>query len=64
MKRAIRACEAAGLRHEFKGHNHPRIVCPKTGKYITYSSSPSDVHAPRQMLREVRRYLGYDVKFK
>jgi len=56
----VRACQAAGLRFE-PAHRHPRIVDPKTGKYVTFSKTPSCPHAYKHLLRDVRRYLGFEV---
>lgn len=60
MRAAIKACERAGLTYDPK-HKHPRIV-RADGRYITFSNTPGDVYAHRQMLRDVRKYLGVDVK--
>ena len=61
MNEAIKACEAAGLRHE-PNHKHPRIVNPNTKQFITFSNTPSCPFAHTHMLRDVRKYLGVRVK--
>jgi len=61
MDRAIKACVAAGLVYD-RGRKHAKITYPKTGRSISVSVPPSCVHAPRNMLRDVRKYLGVKVK--
>lgn len=60
MRTAIRACEAAGLRYEPQ-HTHPRMVDPKTNRFVSFSSSPSCPHAHKHLLRDVRKYLKVTV---
>lgn len=60
MREAIKRCEAAGLVYE-AGKKHPKMVDPKTGKFVSFSGSPSDGNAHRQFLRDVRKYLGVDL---
>lgn len=60
MKEAIRACQRAGLVHEPQ-HTHPRMVNPATGKYVSFSSSPSCPHAHKHLLADVRKYLNITV---
>lgn len=61
MRKAIRACERAGLVYE-ANHKHPRIVDPATGRYVVLSGTPSDAHAAKNMLTDVRKRLGHDIK--
>jgi hypothetical protein len=60
MRKAIKLCQAAGLVFE-PNHKHPRVVQPSTGKFVSFSGSPSDENAHRNMLRDVKKYLGVDV---
>lgn len=60
LKAVVRACEAAGLKHD-PMHKHPRIVDPKSGKYVAFSGTPSCPHAHKNLLRDIRRYLGVTV---
>ena len=57
MRKALRECERAGLVIEHRG-KHPKIRDPRTGRAVSVSSSPSDCHAYKNALRDVRRYLG------
>ena len=57
IRAAVKACEAAGLQCD-RAHKHPRIVDPKTLKYVTFSNTPSCAHAYKNLLRDVRKYLG------
>lgn len=61
MRKAIRACEAAGLVYD-PDHRHPRIVDPATGRFVVLSSSPSCQHAAKNMLTDVRKKLGNTVE--
>lgn len=60
MTEAIRRCEAAGLVHSV-GRKHHFMANPKTGKRVSFSSTPSDGNAHRQFLRDVKKYLGVDL---
>lgn len=60
MTEAVRRCEAAGLVLE-TGKKHPKMVNPRTGRSVSFSSSPSDGNAHRQFLRDVKKYLGVDL---
>jgi hypothetical protein len=60
MKAAIHACEAAGLTYD-PNHKHPRVIDPKTGRFISFSGSPSCPHAYKHLLRDVRKYLHIEV---
>lgn len=62
MAEAIRRCEAAGLVYKppVRG-KHPKMLNPATGKWVSFSGSPSDGNAHRQFLRDVRKYLGVDL---
>lgn len=60
MKKAIKACEAAGLVYD-PTHAHPRITNPATGRFVSISNTPGGPYAYRQMLRDVRKYLGIEV---
>ncbi len=57
MRQAVRACTRAGLVYD-PAHRHPRIVDPRTGRFVVLSSSPSDQHAAKNMLTDVRKVLG------
>lgn len=63
IDRAIQACEKAGLRYE-PGKKHARIVDDRTGKYVSFSSTPSCPFAHKHMLRDVKRYLGIAIRLK
>ena len=63
MKRAIDACVAAGLVYRAHG-THPRLTDPATGKFVVVSGTPSDPMAYRQVLRDVRKYLGVRVSLR
>ena len=58
---AVRACVAAGLVHDPR-HRHPRVVHPVTGKYVTYAATPGCRHAHKNLLKDVKKYLGVDVE--
>jgi hypothetical protein len=60
MRKAIKLCREAGLVFE-SNHKHPRVVQPSTGEFVSFSGSPSCKDAHRNMLRDVRKYLGVDV---
>jgi hypothetical protein len=60
MRKAIHACEAAGLIYD-PSHRHPRVVHPD-GRYVTHSNTPNCPHAYRHLLRDVKKYLGVDVE--
>lgn len=60
MSRAIAACRAAGLHYE-PNHKHPRLVDKRTGKYVSFSATPSCQHAYKHLLRDVRKYLNIQV---
>lgn len=57
MKAAIKACEAAGLIYDPQ-HTHPRVVDPKSRRFVSFSSSPSCPHAHKHLLKDVRKYLN------
>ena len=61
IKAAVRACNRAGLRHEWHA-KHPRIVDPRTGKFVVFSGSPGCPHAHKNTLRDVKKYLGVEVR--
>jgi len=56
----IRQCERAGL-HFVPGRKHGKLVDPRTGRYVSISSTPSCPHAHKHVLRDVRKYLGLPV---
>ena len=60
LTRVIRDCERSGLRYE-PGRKHAKLRDPKTGRAISISSTPSDRNAHRNVLRDVRRYLGVEL---
>lgn len=60
MKAAITACEGAGLKYD-PAHKHPRVVDPKSGRFVSFSSSPSCPHAHKHLLKDVRKYLHISV---
>jgi hypothetical protein len=57
MTLVIRECERAGLRF-VHGRKHGKLIDPRTGRSIPVSSTPSCQHAHKNVLRDVRRYLG------
>lgn len=57
--RTIRDCERAGLRY-IPGRRHSKLVNPINGRSVSVSNSPSCTNAWRNVLRDVRRYLGVD----
>lgn len=63
IDRALKACIDAGLVYDPK-HKHPRVVDPKTGKFVSFSATPNCPFAHKHMLRDVRRYLGVNVRLK
>lgn len=63
IDRAIQACEKAGLQYQ-PGKKHARIVDPATGRYVSFSSTPSCPFAYKHMLRDVKRYLGHAIRLK
>jgi hypothetical protein len=60
MTLVIRECERAGLRF-VHGRKHGKLVDPRTGRAIPISSTPSCPHAHKNVLRDVRKYLGLSV---
>lgn len=60
LTRVIRECERHGLRYE-SGRHHPKLRDPRTGRAIPISGTPSDRNAHKNVLRDVRRYLGVEV---
>jgi hypothetical protein len=60
MKAAIRACESAGLRYD-PNHTHPRVVDPKSNRFVSFSGSPSCPHAHKHLLKDVWKYLHIKV---
>jgi hypothetical protein len=63
MDRAIQACEEAGLRYS-PGKKHARVVDDRTGKFVSFSRTPSCPYAYKNMLRDVKRYLGIEIRLK
>ena len=63
MRIVIRACEEQGLVYD-PTHKHPRIVDPRSGKYVSFSATPNCPYAPRRMLRDVKHYLGIAIRLK
>ena len=57
MTLVIRECERAGLRF-VHGRKHGKLIDPRTGRSIPVSSTPSCPHAHKNVLRDVRKYLG------
>lgn len=60
MQRAVRACERAGLRYDPK-HTHPRVVHPESGRFVSFSLTPSCPHAYKHLLSDVSKYLHIKV---
>jgi hypothetical protein len=58
LRKVIRDCERAGLVFEHSGRGHAKLRDPRTGRAIPVSCTPSDCHAPNNVLRDARRYLG------
>ena len=57
LTRVIRECERHGLRYE-PGRKHAKLRDPRTNRCISISGTPSCPHAHKNVLRDVRRYLG------
>jgi DNA-binding MarR family transcriptional regulator len=57
MARTIRDLERHGLVF-VRGRKHSKIRDPKTGRAVAVSGTPSDRNAHRNVLRDVRKYLG------
>jgi hypothetical protein len=57
--RVIRDCERAGLRY-IHGRKHGKLLDPRTGRSVSVSNTPSCTNAHRNVLRDVRRFLGVD----
>ena len=57
ITRVIREAERAGLTYQ-RGKKHPRIVDPRTGRFVTISGTPRCKHAHKHIIADVRKYLG------
>jgi hypothetical protein len=57
LTRVIRQAVHAGLKYD-PGRRHPKIIDPRTGRWISISSTPRCPHAHKNVLRDLRRYLG------
>jgi hypothetical protein len=57
LDQVIRRAERAGLVLEHVG-KHPRIVDPRTRRFVTISGTPKCPFAHKHVLRDLRRYLG------
>ena len=60
LTRVIRQCERKGLTYQHGG-KHPRIVDPKSGRFVSISGTPRCPFAHKHVQRDVRRYLGVDI---
>jgi hypothetical protein len=60
LTRIIRECERHGLRYEPRGR-YPKLVNPTTGRSISVASTPRCPHAHKNVLRDVRKYLGVEI---
>ena len=56
----IRRAERAGLTYQH-GRKHARIVDPKSGRFVSVSSTPSCPHAFKNIQRDLRKYLGIEL---
>ena len=57
LTRVIRQAVAAGLVLEHGG-KHPKLRDPRTGRSISISNTPRAKMAHREVVRDLRRYLG------
>lgn len=57
MKAVIKAAQRQGLLYDPHG-KHPKIRDPKTGRAVSISNTPSCPYAAKNVLRDVRRFLG------
>ena len=60
LTRTIRQLERHGLVF-VPGKKHPKIRDPKTGRAVSISGTPSCPHAHKNVLRDVRKYLGVEL---
>ena len=56
----VKACQAAGLKYD-PWHKHPRIVDPKTMRYVVISNTPGCPHAYKNAVRDIKKRLGIEV---
>ena len=57
LTRVIRQACAAGLQYDARGR-HPKLRDPRTGRSVPISNTPSCRNAHKNVLRDLRRYLG------
>jgi hypothetical protein len=60
LTRVIRECERRGLRCE-QGRKHAKLRDTRTNRFVSISGTPSDRNAHRNVLRDVRKYLGVEL---
>jgi hypothetical protein len=60
IKAVIRQAMRLGLVVEHGG-KHPRIRDPKSGRAIVISGTPRCPHAHKNVIRDLRKYLGVTI---
>lgn len=60
LRHVIRDCVRAGLVLQHGGR-HPRLVDPRSGRFVVIAGTPSCPHAYKNVLADVRRYLHVSV---
>ena len=58
--KVLRAARRHGVEIASTGKSHIRLYCPN-GATITCSASPSDTHAWKNVVRDLRRYGNIDL---
>jgi hypothetical protein len=61
LTRTIRQLERQGLVY-VQGRKHSKIRDPKTGRAVAISGTPRCPHAHKNVLRDVRKYLGVELE--
>ena len=63
FKEVIRACERAGFVYDPK-HKHPRLTDPASGRFVSFSHTPSCPHWYKHLVKDIRKYLNIEVTLR